>query len=335
MWLKEAQAECCEIVEPLVSHAECFVPDVCEELSQLQCLHDQQFIRRRRIWELAKPTRRVPRFTPLCPCKLKKPIEIVHLEKRGHTRTEQLAYPTVRRLMLFKKDVANLFDPYRLVNLNRVIRKSLLSVYSRLANIQPPQEKKKITKWDKTDWAKHTIILVKLAKPKKTFEEKKPPSPSMPLKKMKRYKSLALPKKHEELEKPVWILTISMSRYKASERTKTLAKPTERDASQLHRELPVEIPRGALKHKASKRTVELSEPRRTAKAAPSDLKENPFVVSPNALKYKASKRTKELAEAREYENKHIREDPFAISPAALKAKAKPRIIELAKPKGSA
>lgn len=141
MWLKEAQAECCEISEPLPSHTECFVPEVCEELSQLQCLHDQQFIRRRRIWELAKPTRRVPRFTPFCPCKLKKPIEIIHLDKREHTRTEQLAYPTVRRLMLFKKDVERLFDPYRLVNLNRILRKSLLSVYSRLANIQPPQEK--------------------------------------------------------------------------------------------------------------------------------------------------------------------------------------------------
>ncbi|KAL9894265.1 uncharacterized protein ACN2A1_008981 [Glossina fuscipes fuscipes] len=177
----------------------------------------------------------------------------------------------------------------------------------------------------------------------------------MPLKKMKRYKYLALPKKREELEKPVWTLTIVMARYKASDRIKILAKPTERDASQLHRELPIEIALGALKHKgktfilylktylcllfiilliASKRTVELSEPRRTAKTAPSDLKENAFVVSPTALTHKASKRTKELAEPREYENKHIRENPFAISPAALKAKAKPRIIELAKPKGS-
>lgn len=85
---------------------------------------------------------------------------------------------------------------------------------------------------------------------------------------------------------------------------------------------------------ASKRTNELAQPnaRRTAKSAPSDVKENAFAISPLALKHKASKRTTELAEPKEYENKHIREDPYKISPKALKATAKPRTIELAEPK---
>lgn len=79
----------------------------------------------------------------------------------------------------------------------------------------------------------------------------------MPLKRMKRYKYLALPKKREELEKPVWTLTIVMARHKASDRTKALSKPTERDVSQLHRELPIEIPRGVLKHKGATFTLNL------------------------------------------------------------------------------
>uniref|UniRef100_A0A1A9USL7 Uncharacterized protein n=1 Tax=Glossina austeni TaxID=7395 RepID=A0A1A9USL7_GLOAU len=140
-------------------------------------------------------------------------------------------------------------------------------------------------------------------------------------------------KKHGEPEKLEWALTVPMpKKYKASKRTNNLAKPIRREAAHPTKPLPTGIPPGVLNHRASKRILELSEPKHVANPLLLNVKANPFVVSPSALKYKASKRTKELAEAREYVNNHARDDPFGISPAALLAKPNQRTIELAKPK---
>ncbi|KAM7361907.1 uncharacterized protein ACRADG_012771 [Cochliomyia hominivorax] len=336
MWLKEIKPECCINHEPLPSDIDCFTPDICRELQRLYNLHRRAFSKSRRLMELAKPKplKRMHRFVNRCPCFLKKHIEIIRLDQRRHTRTEQLAYPRARHLLLFKQQIRSLFSPDRIFNINRLIRKSLFSLYSRLGNIQPPLEIKPVPKWDKTEWEKHTKILKKLAKPKVAPQLPKEPSEKMPLNQMTRYKYLAKPKKCQLIEKAEWVFTREMFNHKASERTNNLAKPVMRDISMLYRELPVQVPFSALKHKASKRLNDLAEPlaRRTGQAAPSDLKENPFGISPNALKTKASKRTIELAEPKTYENKHIREDPYVISKAALTATAKPRIIELAQPK---
>ncbi|XP_065371965.1 uncharacterized protein Theg isoform X2 [Calliphora vicina] len=336
MCLKEIKPECCIEHEPLPADIECLTPDICQELGRLYYLHRQSFVKNRRIMELAKskPINRVHRFVNRCPCYLKKSIEIIRLDQRANTRTEQLAFPRTRHLLLLKEQIRSLFPATRIFNLNRLIRKSLFSLYSRLANVQPPLEIKPIPKWDSSEWEKHTKILRKLARHKVALSAPAVPVKRMPLSQMKRYKYLAKPKKSYLIEKADWVFTLEMRTHKTSERTKSLAKPVIRDTTMLYQELPIKIPFGVLKHKASKRTLELAEPnaRRTAQSAPSDLKENPFGISPNALKTKASKRTKELAEPKEYENKHIRDDPYAISKAALNAKAKPRTIELAQPK---
>uniref|UniRef100_A0A1A9W3T7 Testicular haploid expressed protein n=1 Tax=Glossina brevipalpis TaxID=37001 RepID=A0A1A9W3T7_9MUSC len=331
MWRKETKAECCEEHEPLSKQVKCFWPEVCDDLRKLRCRHVQRFIKRKRLMKLAIPLKKLGRFVPTCPCKLKKSIEIVRLDERAHTRTEQLAYPKARHLLLFKKEVRTLFDPSRNANLNRLTRKSLFSLYSRLANVQPPKKKKIIPKWDRKEWAFHTAKLNKLAKPKKPQKVPREPSKRMPLKSMRRYKFLAEPKKHELLEKPDW--TFTDIKYKPSERLIKLAQPVKFDESKFIREIPEPIPENVLKAKATQRIRSLSQPtKRTAKSAPADVKENPFSVSPLAMKYKATKRIKELAEPREYENKHIRENPYLIPPAALKAKASPRTINLSKPK---
>ncbi|XP_037814742.1 uncharacterized protein LOC119605605 [Lucilia sericata] len=336
MWLKETKPECCVEHEPLPADIQCLTPDICRELGRLYYKHCKTFVRNQRIIELAKSKsrKRVHRVINRCPCYLKKSIEIIRLDQRANTRTEQLAFPRARHLLLFKEQILRLFSSERILNLNRLIRKSLFSLYSRLANVQPPQERKPIKKWDSSDWEKHTKILKKLAKPKVAPKPPAMPVKRMPLRQMKRYKYLAKPKKSQYVEKADWVFTYEMRTHKASERTKNLAKPLIRDTTMLYQDLPIKIPLGVLKHKASKRIIELAEPnaRRTGQAAPSDLKENPFGISPNALKTKASKRTQELAEPKEYENKHIRDDPYAISKAALNAKAKPRTIELAQPK---
>ncbi|TMW53457.1 hypothetical protein DOY81_001455 [Sarcophaga bullata] len=336
MWPQETKPECCIDPEPLPSNTKCMTQDICNELAYLYNRHRRTFIKNKRIMEMArvKRTRSVQRFVAKCPCYFKKHIQIIHLEQRQQTRTEQLAFPKARQLFLFKEEVKGLFPPERLLNLNRLIRKSLFSIYSRLANIKPPMERIPIPKWDKKEWADHKKKLSKLARPKVPKKPPKLPVKSMPLKQMRRYKYLARPKKDTLIEKPMWILTMEMRKYKASKRIRDLARPIVRDTSMLYTELPIQIPVHVLKAKASKRIGELAEPsaRRTAQSATSDLKENPFMVSPNALKTKASKRTAELAEPKEYENKHIREDPYAISKAALNCKAKPRTCELAKPR---
>uniref|UniRef100_A0A1I8P8Q6 Testicular haploid expressed gene protein-like n=1 Tax=Stomoxys calcitrans TaxID=35570 RepID=A0A1I8P8Q6_STOCA len=332
MWLKESSAGCCNIFQRLPEELQCFLPELYAELQRLQNLHRHSFVKNQRILNLAKTKniKKTPRFVPICPCKFKKPIEVIHLDQKENTRTEQLAYPKARKLLVFKDEIKKLFPPNRIINLNRLIRKSLLSLYSRLANVQPPEEMQPIKKWDRAEWTKHLKKLRKLAKPKVAKPQPKIPNKRMPLQSMKRYKNLSRPVKRDVLEKPDWTLTHELKRYKATKRLMNLAKPLIRDTSMLYQELPIKIPQTVLKHKATKRTLDLSQPK--ARKTSPEISENPFAISPNALKAKASKRTKDLAEPKEYENTHIREDPFAISPAALKAKAKPRTLELAKPK---
>lgn len=164
MWLKETKPECCYQHEVLPSETQCFAPDICDELNRLYKLHSRAFVKNRRIMKLAKskPRRRIHRFLNKCPCFFKKPIEIIRLEQREHTRTQQLAYPRARYekfrlnysssihklyiqlnfrlLILFKQQVRSIFPPERMLNINRLIRKSLFSLYSRLGNVQPPME---------------------------------------------------------------------------------------------------------------------------------------------------------------------------------------------------
>lgn len=71
----------------------------------------------------------------------------------------------------------------------------------------------------------------------------------MPLKQMRRFKYLAKPKKDTLIEKPMWVLTIEMRKYKASKRIRDLARPIVRDTSMLYTELPIQIPVHVLKAK--------------------------------------------------------------------------------------
>ncbi|XP_018791312.1 PREDICTED: testicular haploid expressed gene protein-like [Bactrocera latifrons] len=326
-------SKCCPTFDHLPENISCFLPDIYKSWHRLVERHKHMFTKRKRLLKIAQHNRPIKgRFIPQCPCKYKKPIEFVR-DVRIRTRTEQLALPAVRRLLLFKETVKDLFEPLRIMGINRLIRLSLLSVYSRLTNIQPPQKKVPIHKWDEAEWKKHTKYLKKLAKPKKEPKQPKLPVQRMKLDKMTRFKALALPKTHEELAKEPWVLTPAMKTYEPSENIKKMALPTAHDDSAMIQSLPVPINPTALTYKATKRTKELATAREKG-VGESDLKENPFSISPNALKARPTARIKELAEPKEYENTHIRENPFAISPAALKAKASPRIIELAKPKGS-
>ncbi|XP_053945901.1 testicular haploid expressed gene protein-like [Anastrepha ludens] len=325
-------SKCCPKFDNLPKNMSCFLPDISKSWQRLMGRHKYIFTKRKRLLKIAQGTRPIRRkFVPQCPCKYKKPIEFVR-ETPMRTRTEQLALPAVRKLLLFKNRIKELFEPLRVVGINRLIRLSLFSVYSRLNNIQPPEKKIPIHKWDDAEWKKHTKYLKKLAKPKKEPKQPKLPVKKMKLQNMKRFHTLAFPKTHEEPTKGPWTLTPGMKSYEPSERIRKISQPRMYDESALIQNFPIPVSPAALAYKATTRTQELATAR-VKGVGESDLKENPFSISPNALKARTTARIKELAEPKEYENAHIRENPFAISPAALKAKASPRIIELAQPKG--
>lgn len=175
----------------------------------------------------------------------------------------------------------------------------------------------------------HTPAIKRLAAHKKEIEVPPPYREKKPLQAFKRIIKLNVPKKYPLDEKTEWKFTEDMKNYKPSDRLKIIAahKPIEDD---IHiRKLPIEIPKSALKYKATERTKTLSTQAKK-KGAVSDLKDKPFEVSENAKKAKASARTKELAEPKEYEE--IKERSQQVSEAAKKAKASPRTIELAKEK---
>ncbi|KAI8045207.1 uncharacterized protein LOC128265445 [Drosophila gunungcola] len=326
--------DCCPIRDPIPYDGECFVRDIGKELDKLSRRHERMFVKRKRLMEMAIPKRRHCRFVPKCACPFPKSIEMVRpCDVQSHTRTEQLALPTVRRLLQRRRTAILAGDTIGESILNRWLRYSYLSLYSRLSNVQPLVKPKKKKKKTEKQLARHEKYIQKLANPKKA---PKPPKPKRSAGEIdqERLKKLASPKAFLEELKPKWELTSQMKGYKATKRLKEISQPVMRENVHIN-ETPEKVSPNALKYKPSARIKEMSEPLtiRDANQGMADVKENPFGIAPNALKYKPSTRIKELAEPKEFENTHIRENPFAISPAALKAKASPRLIELAKPKG--
>ncbi|XP_017872634.1 PREDICTED: uncharacterized protein LOC108620239 [Drosophila arizonae] len=326
--------DCCPIIKRIPYDAECFLRDIGKELKKLYERHARSFTKRKRIMELAVPLRPRCRYLPKCACPFKKTIEIVPADHPIHTRTDQLALPTVRRLLSRRADAIANGDMIGEGIINRLLRYSYMSLYSRLCNVQPLEKPKKKKKLTEKQMKMREMNIARLAKPRKP---KAPP----PLDRKKgqidqrRLKKLSRPRVIMEDIKPEWEFTPGMRNYKASDRVKTLAEPVDRPNVHTN-ENPGKVSPNALKYKPSDRIKEMSQPlaKHEANLGPADLKDDPFSISPNALKYKITTRMKELAEPKEFENTHIRENPFAISPAALKAKASPRLIELAKPKGS-
>lgn len=186
------------------------------------------------------------------------------------------------------------------------------------------REQKKF--WSKEDWEAHAPAIKKLATPKQEVQVLPPERKKKPLKALKRMSKLAIPKKYPRDEPHKWEFTLGMKNYKASDRVKKIAAHKEVGEDIHYRELPIKIPKSALKYKVSARTKVLSTAQKK-KGAVSDLKDKPFEISKNALKAKASARTKELAEGKDYPE--IKERNQEISKAALKAKASPRLVLLA------
>lgn len=129
--------DCCPVLNRIPYDAQCFIKDISKELSDIYKRHDKTFVRSKRIMELAKPINPKCRFVPKCACPFKKTIEIVSADAASNTRTEQLALPTVRRLLYRRQHALDIGDRIGESILNRWLRYSYMSLYSRLGNMQP------------------------------------------------------------------------------------------------------------------------------------------------------------------------------------------------------
>lgn len=65
-------------------------------------------------------------------------VERYYPDRVTGTRTEQLAYVSTRKLNEFKENWGHLLSWRRIASINRHFRRSLMSMYSRLNNIQAP-----------------------------------------------------------------------------------------------------------------------------------------------------------------------------------------------------
>ncbi|XP_039951850.1 uncharacterized protein LOC126765268 [Bactrocera neohumeralis] len=349
--------QCC--ITPLAVAAEhmCFFPELRSQYSKLLERYQCMVTKNKRIWALAEPRRQTGKYlTPcFCPEIGNRKVEIVRDDMPSRTRTEQLAFPPVIRLMQLKeRDSFKSFSNQRKSTVNRMLRKSMLSLYSRLSNKQPPTKKEKPKKLTDAEETLRQERLKKLAKPRvdinKEEEKKEKAAKLEKLEKAKqqkipkgygfmvkpkgagsalrRFKNLSKPRQYESDEPKEWVLTNNMKYYTPSDRILKISKPRMYevfDPEEVYR-----VKETALNYRATQRIRELASP--PVYQHKPEVKEAPFKTSPNALKAKTSQRIVELAAPKDYFDKHTRANPYKVSPNALRARITPRLRELAKPK---
>lgn len=116
----------------------CIRPEICEYYRFLK-----KRLRRtqpkKRIQKLAKP-KWLNFLEPKLPkCRrFRIDIEKSYPDRIVGTRTEQLAFVSMRKLLEFRDNWSENFHWKRVASINKHIRRSLLSMYSRLYNIQAP-----------------------------------------------------------------------------------------------------------------------------------------------------------------------------------------------------
>lgn len=141
---------------------------------------DQQNIKRarkyrcttKRIRRLAEPKYSTRKYCENGERSGKAAIEIVRsFEEQTPVRIKLLAYPKVRQLVSSRDTYKNIVNRLWYERFEGLIRKSMLTMYSRLANVQMP-EKIPHKKWTKADWERHCEWLKARACPR---NPKKPP----------------------------------------------------------------------------------------------------------------------------------------------------------------
>lgn len=266
----------------------------------------------KRIRLLAKPKHYTPKFLNENEIPNDKEIEVVHAnEIELPTRIKLLAFPKVRKLIATRDAYqGGNVDKNRILKIENLASRSMLSMYSRLANVQFVSKPEKNKKWTKEDFARHCEWLKKRACPK----------------------PLRLPPKIKRKKVPLKKLLVSIYQ---------LSIPRHpREKFLKHHGYKSVVKKSAMLYEPSDRINKLSVPRKIVIDDEFSEPLDPFVVNPSSLIYKPSRRIKELAtpknspilDKEEEEEKELDELPSGVSKKALKAIITPRTIELSKPR---
>lgn len=117
----------------------CLRPEICDNYiylkKRLQKMQPKKYIRNLAIPRV-QPTFKIAK--PQCK-KFRIDIEKYYPDRVVGTRTEQLAYVSTRKLTEFKDNWSYLFSWRRVASINRHLRRSMFSMYSRLYNVQAPK----------------------------------------------------------------------------------------------------------------------------------------------------------------------------------------------------
>uniref|UniRef100_A0A182M416 Uncharacterized protein n=1 Tax=Anopheles culicifacies TaxID=139723 RepID=A0A182M416_9DIPT len=258
----------------------------------------------RRTQYLAKPRMPRARYEPRAVNRSTKQTEVcrTYKEPNASKRIQQLALPHVRKLVAAQQEYRRFIDRRRQDQLEKRIKKSIFTVYSRLANVTLP-EIDKLKGMSPDEWQKHQEWLTRNAQPKQA------PAPEEP--KRERKPLTALINRIESLSEPRY----ARKKFTGPEKAGPAAKPA------------------ALKAMPSDHVAKLAVPLERRRRAKGVVVEDTRLPE-NVLKAVASSRVAELAVAKSYRNVYneYRDKPFTVEPNALKAKASDRTLELAKPK---
>ena len=217
----------------------------------------------KRIRTLAQPKYYTPKFVSNEGRNLDKNIEISR-QINLSTRIRMLSVPKVRKLVASLEDYRKTVDNEKLGNINNLLHYSMMTMYSRLANVHLTETRIPRRKWTAADWQKHCQWLKQRACPKKIPQPKKPQQKIVPL---------------SELEASIH--NLSQPRYPREK-----YRPTYGFQSGVRNSSKVYIP--------TKRMIQLSVPKRIkgleeeSEDLGDEAKET-FYANPNALKYNASK----------------------------------------------
>lgn len=212
----------------------------------------------KRIRKLAQPKILTRKYCEEETKSEKTAVEIIRtFEEQTPVRIKLLAYPKVRKLVSSRDAYKGIIDKEWQERFENLIRRSMLTMYSRLANVQMPDASSR-KKWTREDWLRHCEWLKKRAIPKMP---KHPPQPK---------------------RKKVPITALINSMY-------LLSRPRQpRDKFRPYFGYSSPVKDSALSYEPSNRIMQLAVPKHP-KNEEDEEEIDPFQVNPRALKFQPSK----------------------------------------------
>ncbi|CAO1422110.1 unnamed protein product [Diamesa serratosioi] len=290
----------------------------------------------KRIKRLALPRSFTSKYCTKEPAETSVVEVIKAYEEQTPVRIKLLAYPKVRKLISSRDQYRDFVDESWYKRFDVLIKKSMYTLYSRLANVQYP-ESTPTKRWGKEDWKRHCEWLKKRACPKIPKEAPRIKRKRAPLADlMTSLYSLSQPRhprtKYEKTYGVPSTVADNVKNYVPTERIANLARPKHPTEDSEELDDPFQVDYNARHFQTTERLKDLSQPKPGHKEQLID-NVTVFGVLKRALKAKTNPRTLELSKPKPSGgDDDDEEEKPGVSLKARHAKASPRIIELAKPR---